>query len=307
MKKKIGIIQSRGLGDIIIALPIARYHWEQGAEIHWPICREFHSSVVNSVPWIIWHPMETDPQGLFFFDRPAEILSELGITPDSWLYLYQYLSNMPEMTDPELFNILKFDQYKYWVSGVPFVRKWTLADCIVRDLDREEDLRRSLDLPDSYVVRHQTGSTVRAQIDCSFLKNPAIIDVEDHQTDSVFDWLGVLAGASAFVGIDSVFANLVDQMCLDIPEKYWVRRSSWDLTPVLGSGWRIISNPSGLTDPVRVNPSQQAEAKRARAQPSPQQTGGRPQGPGQGQVTSNVPFQSSQRYPTSFLSAVKKP
>lgn len=312
MKKKIGIIQSRGLGDIIIALPIARYYWERGAEIHWPICAEFYSSVVNSVPWIIWHPIETDAQGLFFFDRPVEVLQEVGIQPGNFLYLYQYLSNMPEMTDPELFNILKFDQYKYWVAGVPFVQKWTLSECIVRDLERERAFALSLDLPDQYLVRHQTGSSARAEIDCSFLEKLAIIDVESHETDCIFDWIAVLEGASAFVGIDSVFANLVDGLCLDIAEKYWVRRSAWDLTPVLGSRWNLVSNPTGLTDPVRVNPVAAADAKRARAQPTPVQNPGGRSGPGpanqnQGQVVSNVPFESRQRYPTSFMSALKKP
>ena len=315
MKKKIGIIQSRGLGDIIIALPIARYHWEQGAEIYWPICAEFISSVENSVPWVNWLSVETDPQGLFFFDTPVQMLLEQGIGPGNFLYLYQYLSNMPEMTDPELFNILKFDQYKYWVSGVPFVRKWTLSECIVRDLERERAFAQSLDLPEHYLVRHQTGSSARAEIDCSFLEKLAIIDVESHETDSIFDWISVLEGAAAFVGIDSVFANLVDGLCLDIPQKYWVRRSAWDLTPVLGSRWNLVSNPQGLTDPVRVNPVTAAEAKRARTQSSPLQVPQGFQGPAsfpsaagvQGQVVSNVPFESRQRYPTSFMSALRKP
>ena len=35
--KKLGIIQTRGLGDIHIALPIAFFYKKKGFEIYWPI------------------------------------------------------------------------------------------------------------------------------------------------------------------------------------------------------------------------------------------------------------------------------
>ena len=72
-KFKRGIIQSRGLGDIIIALPIARHYWQQGEEIVWPICKEFHSSVKDHAAWVTWVPIDADPAGRFFLDRPLEV------------------------------------------------------------------------------------------------------------------------------------------------------------------------------------------------------------------------------------------
>ena len=120
-KFKRGIIQSRGLGDILIALPIARHYWEQGEEIVWPICSEFLPSFKDSVNWVTWVPIETDAYGHYFLDTPLQEFARLGVDPDEALYLYQYLNTSPELTDPEMFAILKFDQYKYQTSAVPFL------------------------------------------------------------------------------------------------------------------------------------------------------------------------------------------
>ena len=79
MTEKLGIIQSRGLGDIVISLPIARYYYDQGWEIHWPICREFLTHFYQTCPWINWHPVETDREGTFFLDQPRSILKKLGV------------------------------------------------------------------------------------------------------------------------------------------------------------------------------------------------------------------------------------
>lgn len=306
---KRGIIQSRGLGDIIIALPIARHYHNQGDEIHWPICEEFHSSVCDSVPWVTWYPIPTDTQGRFFIERPLEIFQEQGIDIEETLYLYHYVSSHPELTDPELFAIMKFDQYKYWTSAVPFLKKWTLRECVTRNPEREQALIKKLKLKKPYAVTHLTGSDCRANVDINWLENLAIVNVDDYITDSVFDWLGVLEGAQAFVGLDSVFANLIDCYQIDIPEKYWLRRSAWDLTPVLGSSWIIVPNNQNLQDPKRVVLSQAIEQKnraRSTAMPSPSNSGPNSNNVQSGNLRSSVPFQSSQSYPTDFMSAIKR-
>lgn len=288
---KRGIIQSRGLGDIVIALPIAKHYHDLGDEIIWPICEEFYPSFKDTVPWINWVPMETDPPGNFFLETPLRILAEMGVDIDESLYLYQYLNMRPDLTDPELFNILKFDQYKYWVSGVPFKKKWTLKECITRNYEREEELKKRVVTKEKYAIAHLKGSSLEAKIDIHWL-DPAvqIINIDDHLTDCIFDWLGLLEGAIAFIGIDSVFANLVDSWGIET-ELYWIRRSGWDLTPVLGSQWTIVPTSLPIVEAKRVDPREQVEQmKKAKEQAT---------------VKSNVPFQSSTPFPTSFLDAVK--
>ena len=275
---KRGIIQSRGLGDIIIALPIAHYYYtEYGDEIYWPICQEFIAHFERHVPWVTWLPC-TDKTGLFFYEEPMRLLADVGV--EDTVYLYQYLSSQPELTDPQLFSILKFDQYKYWTAGVPFLRKWRLKECILRDLEAEDKLLASLDIVGDYCVLHRSGSDCTWEGDLHWLENIKVIDIDQHPTRSIFDWISVLEGASVFIGIDSVMANLVDSMNLDIEEKYWIRRSGWDLTPVLGGSWTMIENNDNLEDRPRVNP--RVEVGRLR----------------------NPPVET--RYPTSFMYALKK-
>lgn len=308
---KRGIIQSRGLGDILIALPIARYYWEQGDEIHWPICEEFLPSFKDSVPWVTWHGVPTDSKGEFFVDAPLRVFAEQGVDPASALYLYHYLNTQPQMTSPELFSVLKFDQYKYARAGVPFLRKWRLGDCIVRDPDREAKLKAALNLPLRYNVVHLQGSSY--SIDVAAVRailDPAVAIVEiTQQTDSIFDWLGVIEGAENVVCIDSVYANLIDQLQLQGPKLHWLRRSGWDLTPVLGGDWRTIPTSLPTRDPVRVDPAVEIQRMKDRmAEAGRPQPAARPQAPAQASsgLTSHVPFKAAGKIPTSFMHAVKK-
>ena len=300
---KRGIIQSRGLGDIVIALPIARYYADQGDEIIWPICEEFLPSVQAIAPWVTWIGVETDKEGRFFLDTPLQVLQSQGCDLDSALYLYQYLSARPDLTDPELFNILKFDQYKYQVSGVPFIKKWQLRDCIVRDPAVEDALREALGIKpgDRYAVTHFKGSSFEARVDVTWLDPEVrLIDVDAHATDSVFDWIGVLEGAEAIICIDSVVANLVDQLCIE-GDLYWIRRSAWDLTPVLGMSWTIVPTNLPIQEPKRVDPAvaaKELEARVAAAQ--------RPAGTGQGVMQSHAPYAAAGGIPTNFMHAVRQ-
>lgn len=327
---KRGIIQSRGLGDILIALPIARYYYLQGEEIVWPICREFYGSVKDSVTWVTWVPIDTDPEGRYFLETPLRVFKEQGVNTDEVLYLYQYLNSMPELTNPELFSILKFDQYKYQVAGVPFRLKWALKEFVTRDPDREAALRDRVGVKpgDRYCIAHLTGSSARVdqQLVASVI-DPAvrIVNVDEHLTDSIFDWLGLLESADSIVCLDSAVANLVDQWCIQGPSLYWIRRSGWDLTPVLGSAWNVIPTNLPVKDPQRVDPAAQAAEKVRRAQaaaqpqPAPVPPAAQPQPTLaqqaaaasipelNGGLVSHVPFKTdSSKIPKSFMYAVKK-
>ena len=306
---KRGIIQSRGLGDILIALPIARAYYERGEEIVWPICEEFYGSVKDSVTWVTWVPMKADDRGAFFLEQPLKIFKYHDVDPNSALYLYHYLNTVPELTEPELFNILKFDQYKYWKSGVPFRQKWTLDRCITRDPAAELSLRSALGIKqgDRYAVVSMKGSNFQAAVPQGFF-DPSVrlISVDDNLTDSIFDWLGVIESAEACVCVDSAVANMIDQLCIEGPRLYWIRRSPWDLTPVLGCTWTIIPTNLPIKDPTRVDPAAEAR-KKAQPQPVLQgRTAAQANGGDQSSLTSHVPFKAAGKIPTSFMHALKK-
>jgi hypothetical protein len=298
-----GIIQSRGIGDILIALPIARHYFEQGDAIVWPICEEFLDVFKDHAPWVNWVGIPTDPQGRYFLETPLSIFKEWGVDANEALYLYQYLSSNPELTDPEMFNILKFDQYKYATAGVPFVKKWRLGACISRNSGRELALKDRLALPKRYCVVHLNGSNAR--VDVSLVKNfidPAvhIVDVDTVKTGSIFDWLAVIEEAESVVCIDSCFANMIDQLGIDRPNLFWIRRSAWDLTPVLGSSWTIVPTNLPITEPKRVDP---LAAQQAQQQQLAQEAARTSQ---QGGLMSHVPFETNKTgFPTNFMHALK--
>ena len=233
MSKKLGIIQSRGLGDIVIAIPIAGHFRDRGWEIYWPVLEQFIPSVQTAFPWVKWISVPYDPPGRYFFDVPVERLKNFKV--DEILPLYQHLTNQP-FCNEKYFQYTKFDQYKYIRAGVPFLNKWELAQYLTRDLAREKALYDRVVTNENYVVVHRKGSDFEAKVDLSIVPEDWQVVEITEQTDCVFDWLTVLERAQSLILVDSVFSNLVDQLNIG-DDRYFIQRSHIGLTPVQGQHW----------------------------------------------------------------------
>ena len=234
MSKKLGIIQSRGLGDLVIALPLAGYYKDQGWDILWPIVDSFVPSMQQAAPWVKWIPIPYDPPGRYFYDVPMERLKNFKC--DEILPLYQHLSGHKFM-DEKYFQYTKFDQYKYIRANVPFLQKWKLADYITRDTAREQALYDRVVKNPNYVVVHLNGSDHRATYDSSIIpKDWQIIEITEEPGVLLFDWLKVIEGAQSLIMVDSVYANIVDQLGIG-EDNYYIQRSHIGLTPVLNLPW----------------------------------------------------------------------
>lgn len=232
MSKKLGIIQSRGMGDIVIALPIAKFYADDGWEIYWPICESFISHFDKVVPWVKWIPVPVD-SGSFFYDIPMKRLKNFEV--DETLCLYQALTGH-DFHKEKYFQHTSFDQYKYIKAGIPFHHKWKLNECITRNLDRERALFDKLVNNENYVVVHRKGSNFSVDVDLSIVPEGWQVLEITEQTDCIFDWLTILEQAQSLILVDSVFANIVDQ--LDIgDDRYFISRSHIGLTPVFGGHW----------------------------------------------------------------------
>jgi phage gpG-like protein len=233
-KKRLGIIQSRGLGDLVIALPIAGHYHKEGWDIYWPVVDSFLPSMQKVAPWVKWIPISYDAPGLYFYDVPMERLKNFKC--DEILPLYQHLSNH-DFSKEKYFQYTSFDQYKYIRAGVPFLEKWRLADYITRDPDREQALYDRIVTNPNYAVLHLEGSDHTAQFDRSIIpKDWQIIEISDQPDTLLFDWLKIVEGAQSLIMVDSVWANIVDQMGLG-SDRYFIQRSHIGLTPVHGQDW----------------------------------------------------------------------
>jgi hypothetical protein len=238
--KKMGIIQSRGLGDIIIALPIAHYYYtKENYQIYWPVLEEFLPSLQTSIPWIKWIPLIPDPQGQYFYNTPLERLKNFGCT--FILPLYQALTGH-KFHEETCFQHTKFDQHKYITAQVPFLEKWNLTPCITRDLEKEQLLYSKLVTNPNYCIIHLEGSDSQADFDKSIIPTDwQLIYITKSYTDNIFDWLTLLEKAQALILVDSAFANLADQLSIN-KDLYFIPRSHNGLTPVLGNHWTWITN-----------------------------------------------------------------
>jgi hypothetical protein len=189
-------------------------------------------------------PVTTDQQGQFFYNEPHRLLTAADVT--DVLCLYQSLTGQPQLSQVPWFQIHKFDQYKYTAAHVPFVKKWTLDQCITRNPQREQALYDRVVRQPLYCVTHLQGSDWSAQPDLSYLPSDwQIVNITADVTDCIWDWLTVLEGAQAIIAIDSVIANIADQLLMDQVDKYWIPRSHIHLTPVMGSTWTILPPPPG--------------------------------------------------------------
>lgn len=253
MNKQLGIIQSRGLGDLYIALPIAGYYRDQGYSIHWPIAMDFMRTMTKTAPWVNWLPLEVDHRH-YFYDWPKQELEKLGC--DEILCLYQALSSLPELTERPEFQITKFDQIKYSEAGVPFLDKWKLKNYITRDNPAEHELRDKLNIDTSRPIAllHLEGSDHRATFDTdSIPKEYQQVSVEPKLTDNFTDWLTIVELADIIVCVDSVLANLIDQMQMTTGKDcYFIPRSHIQLTPVLGGNWIYLDPDDGTKNRIRI-------------------------------------------------------
>ena len=236
-EKKLGIIQSRGLGDLVIALPIARWYADQGWSIYWPIDEQFLADMRAGAPWVNWVPVPYDAPGRYFYDVPMQRLRNLAV--DETICLYQHLTNH-RFSEERYFQYTSFDQYKYIRAGVPFLEKWNLAGCITRNPEREQALIQELVQNPDYVAVHLEGSSVRADFDRTIIPPDwQIIEIQPRPGYTLWDWLGLLEGAQSIVCVDSVYANLVDQLAIGT-DRYFIQRSHIGLTPVHGQDWTWI-------------------------------------------------------------------
>lgn len=267
-KPRLGIIQVRGIGDAIIALPIAEYYYNQGFDVFFALDDRFCDSFQKAAPYCTFVPVPF-----------KEFRNDLGLNNPYWYELprlllldkkCQHIISFPyheshlletdkreevrqslihrlqgdfesRVTRLQLFKHLKFDEYKYATAKVPFHNKWKLN--IVRDYRRERLLydKVVLEKNKKLIVTHLEGSDIKYNHTAiGFDSNThQLVNIDSSKTDNIFDWLTVIENSDKLILLDSVFCNLVEQLNLK-NEKHFIRRSSIFMTPVLRNNWDYV-------------------------------------------------------------------
>ena len=236
----IGIIQTRGLGDIIIAAPIAMHYVNLQNNVYWPIDIDFLPSFKSAFPFINFLPIDKeitgDSSADYFYNYPLKELTELGC--ESILCLYSHLSGY-DLGFSRLQQALTFDAYKYAVANVPFSEKWNFKP--LRNKTREIELFKKLDLNpnEPYILKHEIGSNFSIDLD-QYIKEKNLRKISiTSLTDNIFDWIGIIEHCKEFYGVDSLYVNMIEQLNINI-NKYIYLRSPSPFTPTLITKWKYL-------------------------------------------------------------------
>jgi hypothetical protein len=241
MDRNIGLVQTGAIGDIVIALPIAKYWIEQGHRVFWPIDSRFFEFFREAAPYVDFLPVDIKltgvSNGVYFVEAPKAMLA--AVHCEQVHVLYSFLGAYP-LEHRNFAHSLKFDEYKYAVTGVPFREKWNLQ--LTENTGRQADLRRQLQLPDDYIVVHEEGGPGsnfhRAiQLTPEHQRERRIVKIQP-LTASPFDWIDVFRGAAEIHVVDSLHANLIEQLRLPVRKTLYLR-SEVRLTPVFSDGWQF--------------------------------------------------------------------
>jgi len=227
------IILPAKIGDIIICLPIAKYYYQQGYNVHWPVYDflisnfiKGHINYVNFVPIRPNNPIVDSKK--YANSINSKVLDLSFSSPGSWNN-----ENDKKFLSPKE---ISFDEFRYKLSRVDFDEKWNLD--INRIKDREQQLFNHLVSDEKYVIYQFQGSDRRKEIKLDNRDNLKLIEVKPY-TDCVFDWIYTLENAEYLVLIDSCFTNLVDQLSLS-NKKFFIKRSDFTRTPKMRSEWTVI-------------------------------------------------------------------
>lgn len=209
MKKKLGLVLPGKIGDIVICLPIAKYYYDLGYDIYWPVYIELIENFINYVDYVNFLPTQTANR----ITESFELLNKIGCeqivdlsftSPGSWdnENTKNYLSQ----------NLRTFDEFRYYLANVDFNKKWTLK--INRDFEKEEKLYYSLVNKSKYalVLKQSSDTVLQKEIDISNYDGQ-IIEIKPY-TKSVFDWLTLIEKAERLLLIESCFNNLIDQLSI---------------------------------------------------------------------------------------------
>jgi hypothetical protein len=231
--KTIGLLQPGRLGDILICAPIAKYYYDRGYRVIWPIFENFYSMVSEAIDYTEFYPVTKNVYQSVTEARA--ILNDLNITN-----ILDIAATFPgsECTN-EYVNCgdglgrETFDMFKYRKANVPFEEKWNFT--YKRNYVEEERVFN--------LIVKQTPYDI---VGTKFSGGDLILKFESKHTIinftndfSIFHWRKVFEEAKHIALVDSAMANFIEQ--INIPNKKTLIKLANRPAPTFRNSWKYIT------------------------------------------------------------------
>ena len=247
---KIGIIRPCKIGDLIISLPIGKYYFDKGYDVHWPIMSKYYQMFQEVAGHYIKFIPITNSDFFVVNSAKQELIN-------------RKISNILNLT----FNVgtfndvislgyastnLTFDQYIYKLAEVPFEHKWNLD--IKRNNQCEQKIFDNFIKINTYSACHfevdynkynwSKGDETRKgyfNLCKNKIRNQFIEITSKIGPSSLFHWIKILENADQLFLVDSAPMNLVEALGIK-NEKYLLIKALDHPkgTPITKNNWKII-------------------------------------------------------------------
>ena len=229
--KNLGILQPGKLGDIIICLPIAKYYFDKGYQIHWPIFNNFVDTFREVINYVNFYPVTNNVYECFY--EAKNILNSLDINE-----LFDIAATFPGSSVTEEYvncgdgmGLEKFDEFKYRKCNVPFSLKWQLEynrNFVMEEKVYNENIKET---PYNIASFKHSRGILPVKIESKY---PTI---EINENYNIFHWRKTLENAKQIILVDSAMANFVEQT--NISNKKILLRKPGHPIPVFKNDWNI--------------------------------------------------------------------
>ena len=217
------MIQPGAYGDIFVCAPIAKWYADRGYEVHWPVRKQFISTLVR-FPYVT--PILLPERTLDADWLRSDVMQILPMV-DEYDMVINLADRGPHPTAQRPGE--NFEQCKYRMAGVPIEEKYKLS--YNKDMQKEMRLFQERvanvfqDPYVSYAVAHREDSHgTKAEMPKIWLPVVDIVPVEGYD---IVDWGLVIACASEVYCVESGVHQFMDGIGTAVPNrKYLLRRES---------------------------------------------------------------------------------
>lgn len=197
--RRLGIIQPGRLGDIIICLPIAKYYFDRGYEVIWPVLKQ-HYNTFRDIDYVQAISLDCDINNCV--SRAKEICNPIECEQLDLSFGFYNSSAASYHSD---INYAKnFVEAKYKLSNVPLHERWNLS--FSRDKQREDLLYKQMVKKIDYILVHENSS----QGHHFSADGDNIIKVLPLEDFNIFNWMKIIENAQEIHCVDSSICNLIE-------------------------------------------------------------------------------------------------